>query len=127
MIKMIVEVWKREDMTMEAFTRRWLVDHGALVKTHAKAMGFLRYIQSHKIPSAAIDAFAEGRGWKRPPDGLTEVWWESFDAMNAAMASPEGQAASKLFEADEKEFCEMTKLSAFLAHEEIIFDFMAAE
>src|SRR3546814_14566207 len=74
MIKMVVEVWKKDGMTDAAFTRRWLVEHGALVKQHANAMGFVRYIQSHKQPSPAIEAFAAGRGWKRPPDGLTEVW-----------------------------------------------------
>src|SRR3546814_12614340 len=101
MIKMVVEVWKKDGMTDAAFTRRWLVEHGALVKQHANAMGFVRYIQSHKQPSPAIEAFAAGRGWKRPPDGLTEVWWESGEAMNAALGSPAGQAASAALAADE--------------------------
>ncbi|MET0546960.1 MAG: EthD domain-containing protein [Caulobacterales bacterium] len=126
MIKMVVEVWKRPDMTDEQFSRRWLVEHGALVKKHAKAMGFVKYIQSHKVPSPAIDAFAEGRGWKQAPDGLTEVWWESMDSMNAAMGSPAGQAASAALEIDEKEFVDARKLSAFLAVEEVIFDFASS-
>ncbi len=126
MIKMVVEVWKKDGMSDEAFARRWLVEHGALVKKHARAMGFLRYIQSHKRPSPAIDAFGEGRGWKRPPDGLTEVWWESEETMNAAMSSAEGQAASAELAVDEQEFTEASKLSAFLATEEVIFDFTAA-
>lgn len=125
MIKMVVEVWKKSGMTDEAFARRWLVEHGALVKTHARAMGFLRYIQSHKLPSPAIEAFAEGRGWKKAPDGLTEVWWESEEAMNAALDSPEGQAASAILAEDEVKFTEATRLSAFLATEEVIFDFTA--
>lgn len=123
MIKMIVEVWRRPDLSVEQFEKRWLHEHGALVRRHAKAMGFVRYVQSHKQPSAAIDAFAASRGWKAPPDGLTEVWWESVEAMNAAMGSPEGQAASAALEADEKAFCDSTRLSAFLAVEEEIFDF----
>lgn|SRR3546814_885212 len=123
MIKMVVEVWKKDGMTDAAFTRRWLVEHGALVKQHANAMGFVRYIQSHKQPSPAIEAFAAGRGWKRPPDGLTEVWWESGEAMNAALGSPEGQAASAALAADEVQFIEASKISAFLATEEVIFDF----
>ena len=125
MIKMIVEVWKRPDMTEEAFGRRWLVQHGALVKKHAKAMGFLRYVQSHKQASEEIAAFALARGWKLPPDGLTEVWWESAEAMNAALSSQAGQAASAELEADEREFCDARRLSAFLAVEETIFDFTA--
>jgi uncharacterized protein (TIGR02118 family) len=123
MIKMVVEVWKKPELSDEAFAKRWLGEHGALVKKNARAMGFVRYIQSHKQPSAAIDAFGEGRGWKRPPDGLTEVWWESEAAMHAAMSSPEGQAASAELAADEVKFTDGPKLSAFLAVEEVIFDF----
>jgi uncharacterized protein (TIGR02118 family) len=123
MIKMVVEVWKKDGMSDQAFAQRWLVQHGELVKKHAKAMGFLRYIQSHKIPSPEIAAFAEGRGWKPAPDGLTEVWWESEGAMHAALASPEGGAASAELAEDEVKFTQASKLSAFLAEEEVIFDF----
>lgn len=126
-IKMVVEVWKKEGMTDEAFASRWLNQHGALVRRLAKPMGFLRYIQSHKVPSPEIEAFAAGRGWKRPPDGLTEVWWASKEAMQAALSSPEGQAASAELAVDEAEFIEASKISAFLATEEVIFDFTAAQ
>jgi hypothetical protein len=122
MIKLVVEVWKRSDMSMEAFTRRWLVDHGALVKKHANAMGLVRYVQSHKQPSDAIDTMARGRGWKSPPDGLTEVWWESMESLNKAMSSAQGQAASAELALDEQQFCDAKKVSAFLAIEETIFD-----
>lgn len=125
MIKMVVNVWRRSGMSQEAFERRWLVEHGALVTKHARAMGFVRYVQSHKVPSAAIDAFAEGRGWQLPPDGVTEIWWHSMETMNAALASPEGQAASAELAADEKEFVDSRQISAFLAVEHVIFDYVA--
>lgn len=127
MIKMVVEVWRKPGMSDEAFYRRWLVDHGNLVRKHAKAMGFLRYVQSHKQPSPEIEAFAAGRGWKPAPDGLTEVWWESEAAMQAAMNSPEGIAASAILAADEKEFIDPPKISAYLATEEEIFNFIGQE
>lgn len=126
MIKMVVEVWKKPDMSDEAFARRWLVEHGKLVREHARAMGFVRYVQSHKLPSPAIEAFAEGRGWKGPPHGLTEVWWESEATMTAALASPEGQAASAILSEDEVKFTDTKRLSAFLATEAVIFDFVGA-
>jgi uncharacterized protein (TIGR02118 family) len=127
MIKMVVEVWKKPDMTDEAFSRRWLVEHGALVKKHAKVMGFVRYVQSHKQQAPAIVAFAEARGWTSPPDGLTEVWWDSAEAMNAALGSDAGKAASAELEADERQFCDTRRLSAFLAVEETIFDYSGEE
>lgn len=125
MIKMIVEVWKKPGLSDAAFAQRWLLEHGALVRKLAGAMGFVRYVQSHKLPSKAIDDFAASRGWKLPPDGLTEVWWDSMDAMNAAMSSAAGMAASAQLAADEVQFIESSKISAFLAEEKVIFDYTA--
>ena len=123
MIKMIVNVWKKPSMSDEQFAQRWLVEHGALVKECAQAMGFVKYIQSHKLPSQEIETFAQMRGWAAPPDGLTEVWWESEASMRAAFASPEGQAASAVLERDENEFIDAKRISAFLSEEKVIFDF----
>lgn len=86
-------------------------------------MGFLRYVQSHKIPNAEIEAFAADRGWQEAPDGVTEVWWESLESMTTALSSPEGQEASAALEADEVNFVASKKLSAFLSEEKVIFDF----
>ena len=127
MIKMVVEVWRKPGMTDEQFYHRWLVDHGNLVRRHAKAMGFLRYVQSHKEPSPEIEAFAAGRGWKPSPDGLTEVWWESAESMRAALASPEGQAASAELAEDERAFIDSPSISAYLASEHEIFNFIGNE
>lgn len=123
MIKMVVEVWKKSHLTDEEFSQRWLVQHGDLVRKHAANMGFVRYIQSHKIPSPSMEAFAAGRGWKSPPDALTEVWWESQEAMDAALNSPAGLESSEILAQDEREFTEASKISVFLAREEVIFDF----
>jgi uncharacterized protein (TIGR02118 family) len=102
MIKM-VNVYRKPGMTREAFDVRWLVQHGDLVRKHAKAMGFLRYVQNHNLPSPEIAAFAASRGWDQPSDGVTEVWWESLQSMQAAMATAEGQRASKEFQEDEEQ------------------------
>src|SRR5271155_406651 len=127
MIKMICEVWRKAGMTQEAFEQWWLREHGTLVKQHAKAMGYVRYVQSHKVPSPEIDAFAKARGWSTPPDGLTEVWWESIDTMKSALSSPAGQAASAAMEADEVNFLDRSRISAFLSVEKTIFDFTAGK
>lgn len=123
MIKMVVPVWRRPDLTQEQFEARWLGAHAKLVGECAKAMGFVRYIQSHKIQSPELEEFSRARGWAQACDGLTEVWWESMESMEAAMASPEGQAASALLQADEKAFCCTERMSAFLTVEHVIFDF----
>ncbi len=123
MIKMVVQNWRRSDLTHEQFVARWRGQHARLVTQCARAMGMVRYVQSEKIHSPDLEEFARSRGWAEPADSLTEVWWESMEAMEAAMGSPEGQAASALLQADEQEFCDSKKLSAFLSVEHVIFDF----
>ena len=123
MIKMIVQNWRRSDLTHEQFVARWRGKHAQLVTQCAKAMGMVRYVQSEKSASPELEKFARSRGWAEPADSLTEVWWESKEAMEVAMGSPQGQAASALLQADEQEFCDSKKLSAFLSVEHVIFDF----
>ena len=122
MIKMVVQVWKKEGMTDEEFRLRWLNEHGDLVRKHAKAMGFVRYIQSHKIISPEIQSFSESRGWRTPPDGLSELWWKDYESMRHAVNSPEGIEASRILSIDEAEFVDMSNVSAFLSVEKVIFD-----
>jgi EthD domain len=90
---------------------------------YAKALRFKKYVQSHFQPSPEIEAFAAMRGWTSPAEGLAELWWESMDEMRAAFTTPEGQAASVDLARDEAEFIDPTRISAFLSHEHVIFDY----
>jgi len=123
MIKMVVTVYRKPGMSWEKFESRWRVEHGDLVRSYAKTLRFKKYVQSHFKPSADIDAFAAVRGWKPPPEGLAEIWWESIAEMQAAFATPEGQAASKDLARDESEFVDHTRISAFLSEEFVVFDY----
>ena len=124
MIKMVAPAWRRPDFTQEQFEARWRGPHAKLVTEGAKAMGFVRYIQSHKIQSRELEEFSRARGWAPACDGLAELWWESMEAMETAMATPEAQAADLLLQADEREFCYTERMSAFLTVEHVIFDFI---
>lgn len=123
MLKLVVINWKKDGMSLDEFNRYWLETHGALVKKYGQDMGYKRYVQSHKIPSPEIEAFAADRGWQEAPDGITEVWWESAEAMQAALSSPEGRKASAIMEADEINFVASKKLSAFISDEKVVFDY----
>ncbi len=123
MIKMVVAVYRKPCMSWEEFEPRWRKKHGDLVRSHAKALRFKKYVQSHFQPSPEIEAFAAMRGWISPAEGLAEVWWESMEEMRAAFATPEGQAASVDLARDEAEFIDPTRISAFLSHEHVVFDY----
>ena len=121
MIKMIVAIYRKPGLTMEEFQDRWLNGHGPLVKQHAKAMRMKRYVQSHYVSAPDFEAVFDARGWSAPPDGLTEIWWESLDDFRAAMETREGQAGSAALAADEAIFFDVGRTQAFITQEETIF------
>jgi hypothetical protein len=123
MIKMLCQVPRKPGMSEADFYPRYLNGHGDLVRSLARSMGFLRYVQAHRIASPEIDTFAAGRGWQAPTDGQSELWWESWGSMETALASPEGAEASTVLEVDEQAFTDTTNVSAFIAKDETIFDF----
>ena len=50
-------------------------------------------------------------------DGVAEVWFESEEELVEAMSSPEGQKLSATLLADESNFIDHTKSTAFITKE----------
>lgn len=115
-VKMVVQNWRRPDLSFAQFSDHWRNVHAALVRDHGPNMGFRRYVQSHRIDAANDKAVPAG--WGLSPDGgMTEVWWTSHAAMKQALASAEAQTASALFAADERNFVHPPRMTAMLARE----------
>jgi uncharacterized protein (TIGR02118 family) len=122
-IKSVLVFSRRADFPAEDFSKRWLEDHGALVRKHAKALRIRRYIQSHRLQSDKLGEFNGPRGWPQSKfDGLAEVWLDSIEDFHAALASPEGQAASQELARDEAEFIDPSSVQMFLSVEHVILD-----
>lgn len=122
LIKMLCQVPRKPGMSEAEFFPRYLNGHGDLVRTHARPMGFLRYVQAHRDAAPEISSFAAGRPWRNALDGQSELWWDSWASMEAALGSPEGSIASELLENDEKMFTDSANVSGFVAQEEVILD-----
>lgn len=124
MIKFVYCVRKKEGMPDEEFYRYWRENHGPLVKSFAETMGSLKYVQSHTIDTVLNDVGREVRGMRQAYDGITEVWFESVEALNAMLQTEEGKAANKALIEDEARFCHLAECSVFLTEEHLIFDRM---
>ena len=122
MIKFVYCVRKKEGTSDEDFYRYWKENHGPLVKSYAETMGSLKYIQSHTIDTVMNEVGREVRGMRQAYDGITEVWFESEEALNAILQTEEGKAANKALIEDEARFCEFAECSVFLTKEHLIFD-----
>ena len=121
MIKLVYCLRRRADLSPEAFRRTWLVDHAPLVRRHAEAIGALRYVQSHAGFDELDAGLRESRGLAEPYDGITEIWWESAEAMAHAGQTEESLAAGRALLEDERRFIDLSRSSLFLTTEHAIF------
>ncbi len=118
MLKLIYALARREGMSREAFQHYWREVHAPLVAAAAPALGIRRYVQSHSVATALDGALQESRSLAQPPfDGHAELWFDSVEAIEAALATPEGQAAAQRLLEDEARFIDFSRSRMVLAHE----------
>jgi len=81
MTKVLILFRKRSDLGMAEFRRYWKETHGPIA---AKMPGLRKYIQDHVLPDPSLG--------DPPYDAIAELWFDSAEAFQASLASPEGQA-----------------------------------
>jgi uncharacterized protein (TIGR02118 family) len=104
--KLVKGVWRFRHMfgmSVADFRRYWLETHGPLA---LKLPGLRRYVQSHTIDAAY--RYAEPR-W----DGVAQLWFDSADALGAALGTQEFRALGE----DGTKFIEGATMSNFVAQE----------
>jgi uncharacterized protein (TIGR02118 family) len=125
MVKLVYIVRRREDVPEREFHAYWLEKHGPLVRKLAKAIRARKYVQSHTVAPHIGARIAESRQMGEGFDGITEVWWDSLDELEAGTATPEGREAARLLLEDEARFIDFKRSFIFLTQEHTIFDFPA--
>jgi len=120
MLKLVFCCRRRPELGPEEFRRIWLERHGPLVRSLRAALPMMkRYVQSHTLEGAATDAVRASRGSAEPYDGITEVWFDSLEAMGASSEAAL-EAGRRLLE-DERTFIDLAASSVFLTEEHEIF------
>jgi uncharacterized protein (TIGR02118 family) len=119
MIRLVYLLRRRPELSLAAFHRTWLDDHGPLVASFRSSLRIARYVQTHRLDEPELEAaMAAARGGMEPPyDGVAELWWESEDDLRAASATDEGRAASAALVEDERRFIDLAASPLWLAHE----------
>ena len=93
MLKFMVVLYKKSGINEEEFHRFLREVHGPMA---LKIPGLRRYVQNH----VAEDAKRAHPGWS----AIVELYFDDREAMEAAWATPEGEAAT----ADVGEFADLT-------------------
>jgi|SRR5687767_4667349 uncharacterized protein (TIGR02118 family) len=120
MVKLVFCLRRLPHLSREEFQRYWKTVHGPLVASHAACLNIRRYVQTHAGDAASSEALRRTRGTAEPYDGFAELWWDDADALAAATATPEGQAAGAALFEDERRFIDHARSSIALCREHAI-------
>ena len=117
MIKLVMCLHRRSDITREQFQEYWLNRHGPFFRQNAGVMRAKKYVQSHTVDTPLNAGMRESRGMLPEYDGVAEVWFSSEEDLMEAMSSPDGQKLSAALLEDEGNFVDHSKSSAFIVRE----------
>lgn len=113
MIKLIVAIRKRADMSVEAFQAHWRTRHAQLVKDCPATARYIRkYVQCHTLP----EAYAEGAA---AFDGTAEIWFDSVADKDAFFSDPD---YLRDVQPDEARFADMDETVFFVTGEVPVLD-----
>ena len=83
MLKFVVVLYRRTDLTVERFRAILRDEHGPMAE---RIPGLRKYVQNHVVE----DPQRKHPGW----DAVVELYWDDRDAMETAWTTPEGRAAT---------------------------------
>lgn len=112
MIKVIVAIKKKSELSVEAFQSHWLSQHAKLVRENPASQRYIRkYIQCHTLPSeyAASGEVAY--------DGTAELWFDSVEDKDRFFSDPDYLAE---IQPDEGRFADMEKTRFFVTQEHTV-------
>ena len=122
MVKLWIELWRRDGLSREAFLERLAGDHAGSVAAGAEALAVRRAVLNRRIAAPEIDAFSDERGWAPAGDAMLELWFDDVAALETALASAEGRQALARIEAVEREIADTSRSSAVATREHVVFD-----
>jgi uncharacterized protein (TIGR02118 family) len=104
MLKFVVVLYRRKDLSPEEFHANLRDEHGAMAE---RLPGLRRYIQNH----AVADPSRPDPGW----DAIVELFWDDWAAMEASWKTPEGQRATSHL----AEFADLSRSTWSVVSEEV--------
>ena len=122
MIKLAFPLRRLPHLSRAEFQKYWHEVHGPLVREHRRALRIRRYVQLHTLDDGLNDALRASRGGPEAYDGIAELWWESREDLEAAMASPEGAKAAAILLEDERRFIDLPRSPLWIARERPVIE-----
>ncbi|MCP5025391.1 MAG: EthD domain-containing protein [Actinomycetia bacterium] len=110
MVRLTFLLRRRAGLDLDEFQSYWRQEHGPLMASFSTDLQVLRYVQVHTIAGEDHSRLWGPRGeMEEPYDGVAEAWFESRDALLAALGSKAGQAAGGALLDDERTFVDLAR------------------
>jgi len=110
-IKLIVAIRRRPELSPAEFHEYWRSTHAAKVRSIAACERYIRrYVQAHTVD-------AEYGAGEPSFDGTAELWFDSMADRDAFFSDPEYLA---VVAPDERVFADMTRTRFFVTREETV-------
>ena len=121
MIKLTFCLVRRPELTREAFQKYWFEQHGPLVASVKDVLRIRRYVQLHSLPEDAANAdIGKARNAPPPYDGVAQLWWDSFEDMQADRDPARAAEAGRMLLDDEKTFIDHARSPLWWGEEKVI-------
>src|SRR5260370_36129040 len=82
-------------LSLAEFQDYWLNKHGPLVRRLQPALGMVRYVQLHRLPSEIAEGMRRVRRAPEPYDGVAELWRGSQETYRAAPRNPAARTTGR--------------------------------
>lgn len=121
MLKLIFCLKRLRHLSREDFQRYWREQHAPLVAKQAATVSVRRCVQSLTVDDLRLAQAAEVRGSAgKEFDGVAELWWDSADALVAALSTESGRLAGQELLADEARFIDLPNSPILLSEENVV-------
>jgi len=117
MVKLVFPLRRLPSLSRAEFQAYWHETHGPLVRRHAGALRIRRYVQLHTLDDPINTVLRESRGTEEAYDGVAELWWDSREDMEQALASPAAEQAARELLEDERRFIDLARSALWVAVE----------
>lgn len=118
MITMIVCVRRKQGLSREVFSHYWHKRHGPLVLSTPEFMQHVRkYVQYHLADGDAAPGSLFGD--ISDYDGVGEIWFDTREAMNAALNEPR---YLEVMRPDEEKFIDLAGCLSLVTEERVMYD-----
>ncbi len=122
MFKVIACVFKKEELSVEAFREHWMGTHRDLLLKYQDVLHITKHVQmipEHGPLQAGLDGM-----WSKAPvcDGIDETTFDSEEAFRSLSKNAEAAEALKILKEDERKFVDHSKTFGWIVKDGAIIE-----